>query len=117
MLFKEKVTFKNKYLSTYNPRKPICTGIFSDKKALYATVLDGKLPVCGFSELCQEEVAIFDINAKDLNGDHCFALLKDFEIPDEVKLKTDDLPMSISQELINSDQVTDFMMQLIQVIG
>ena len=71
----------------------------------------------GFSELNQEEVAIFYINAIDLNGDHCYALLIDFELPNEVKLKTDDLPIIISQEQINIDQVSDFMKELIQVSG
>ena len=112
-----KVTFNNKYLSTYDPQKSISTGIFLDKNALYATILNGKLPVGDFYELSQEDVAIFDIDAKDLNGDHCYALVIDFEIPYEVKLKTDDLPMSISQEVINIDQVSDFMKELIQVSG
>ena len=35
-----KVTFNNKYLSTYDPQKPICTGIFLDKNVSYAPVLD-----------------------------------------------------------------------------
>ena len=76
---------------------------------MYATVLDRKLADGGFSELSQQEVAIFDKNAIDLNGDHCYALLIDFEKPDEVKPKTDDLPMSNSQEQITIDQLSYFM--------
>ena len=60
--------------------------------ALYATIHSGILPVGEFFEFSQEKVAIFDTDTIDLNGDHCYALLIDFEISDEVKLKTDDLP-------------------------
>ena len=93
------------------------TGIFLDLNALYATILDRKRPVDGFFVLCKEEVAIFYIDAVGLNGNHCYALVIVFEIPDEIKLKIDDLPMSISQELFNIEKVSDFMNELIQTTG
>ena len=85
----------NTCLSTYDPLKLISTWIFFDVNALYATILDEKLPGSGFTELSKEEVASFYINAIELKGDHYNALVMDFEIPDEIKLKTDELPMSI----------------------
>ena len=62
-------------------------------------------------------VAPFDTNPRDLQGDHCYALVIDFEIPDEVKLKTDNLPMNFSQELIEIDQASDFTKDLIEMTG
>ena len=110
MLFKD-----NKYLSIYDPKKKtIHTGIFLDVNALYTKLLIGKLPVDGFFELSKEEVAICDINAIDLNRDHCYALVVDFEIPDEIELKTDNLQISIIQEPINIDQASNFTKKLIQ---
>ena len=110
-----KIKPNNKYLSTYDlQKKTIRTGIILDVNALYAKILDGKLTVGGFFELSKEEVAICDNNAIDLNGDHCYALVVGFEIPDEIKLKTDDLQMSISQEQISIDQVSDCTKNVIQ---
>ena len=43
--------------------------------------------------------------------------MQSIELPDEVKLETDDLPLSISQELINIDQVSDIMREFIQMSG
>ena len=52
-----------------------------------------------------------------MNGDRAYALLIDFEIPNEVKLTTDDLPMSLTQEQIGIDDVSDFTNQMITSSG
>ena len=79
-------------------------------------LMENSLPV-SFFELSKDQVTVFDIDAIDLNKDHWYALVIDFGIQDEIKMKTDDLPMSIIQEVINIDQITDFMKELIQMTG
>ena len=85
-----KVTSNKIYFSTYNPQKPFGTVIFLDVNTLYASVLDGKPTVGDFFELSEQEVAIFDTKEIVLFGDHCYALVTDFEITDKFKLKADD---------------------------
>ena len=63
---------------------------------MYAILLNEEPNFGWFFELSKEEVIIFDINAIDLNRDHCYALSIDFNIPDKVKIKNDDLPLSNS---------------------
>ena len=98
-----KNTFNNEYLKDYDEKKDITTGIFLDVNSLYATVLSGKLPVGNFHELSEKEIKDLDLDKVDLNGNHCYALKVDFEIPDEFKKETDDLPMGINQEEIGID--------------
>ena len=86
---KGNVTFDNKYLRNFDEQKQISTGIFLYSNAFYATILYEKLPVGGFFELSNEKVASFGINAIDLHGSHCYALVIEFEIPDGVKIKTE----------------------------
>ena len=65
---KGKVTFNNKYLSTYEPKKPISSGVFLDFNGMYATIPSGKLPVDDFKELSEEEILNFKPHEIDLNG-------------------------------------------------
>ena len=116
MLLKEKLRLTT---NTYRPtirKKPVGTGIFLNVNALYAAILNGKLPVGEFFEL-SKEVATLDIDVIDLNAHHCYAVVIDSEIPDEIKQKPDKLPMSISHELIYIDLVSDFVKELIQLTG
>ena len=108
-----KATFNNKYLKDFDPNDAISTGLFLDVNSLYPTVLQGKLPVGGFKELSEEEVKKFKVDEIDLDGDYCYALLIDFEIPDDVKEYTDDLPLGIHQEVITSDKLSDFTASMI----
>ena len=94
--------------------KDTTTGIFLDVNYLYATVLSGKLPVSNFHELNEKEIKDLDLDKVDLNGNHCYALKVDFEIPDEFKKETDDLPMGINQEEIGIDDVSPFTKSLIE---
>ena len=114
---KGKVTFNNKYLSTYDPKKPISSGVFLDVNALYATILSGKLPVGDFKEFSEDEIENFDRHAIDLDGDRCYSLVIDFEIPNDKKIDTDELPLSISQEEITVDELSPFTNQMIQSSG
>ena len=82
-----KNTFNNKYLKDFDSNKDITTGIFFDVNSLYAKVLNGKLPVGNFHELSEKEIKDLDLDKVDLNGNHCYALKIDFEIPDEFKEK------------------------------
>ena len=38
----------------------------------------------------------------------CYAFVINFKIPDEVKIKTDDQPLSVKQENFNIDQTSVF---------
>ena len=92
-----KFILNNNCLSTYDPLMLISTWNCFDVNTLHATTLDEKLPGSGFIELSKEEVAsFFHNNVLELKGDHNNALVIDSEILDEIKLKTDELPMSFS---------------------
>ena len=49
----------------------------------------------------EDEITNFDMNSIDLDGNYAYALLIDYEIPDDIKLKTDNLPLGMKQEEIN----------------
>ena len=51
-----------------------------------------KLPTGDFKVLTQDEIQKFDCDAINLDGDRTYALLIEYESPDDVKLKTCDLP-------------------------
>ena len=112
-----RVEFNNKYLSSFDENKPISTGIFLDVNGLYAYVLNGKLPIGEIKEYSEEEVKKFNIEESYFDENHCFALLIDFEIPDHVKIQTDDLPLSIDHENISFEDVSPFTKRLIDISG
>jgi len=114
---KGKATFNNKYLNDFDPNKPISTGIFLDINSLYGTVLHGKLPVGDFKELSEEEIMNFNIDDIDLNGEFCYALSIDFEIPDDVKKLTDDFPLGLRQEEISFEDLSEFSQKLSETSG
>ena len=114
---KGKATFNNKYLNDFDPNKPISTGIFLDINSLYGTVLHGKLPVGDFKELSEEEIRNFNIDDIDLNGEFCYALSIDFEIPDDIKKLTDDLPLGLRQEEISFEDLSEFSQKLSESSG
>ena len=80
-----------------------------------ATLHNGKLHVGGIFELSKVVIASFDINSIDFNGNRCYALVIEFNIPDEVRNKIDDLPLSINQEEAIIDHVSNFTKHLIQM--
>ena len=72
-----------------------------------------KLPIGDFKELSADEIKNFDYLGIDLDGDRAYMLLIDFEIPDEVKRLTDDLPLGLTQEEIGINDVPVFTKGLI----
>ena len=53
----------------------------------------------------------------DLDGDRCYSLVIDFEIPDDKTIDTDELYLSITQEEITVDRLSHFTNQLIKSSG
>ena len=88
--------------------------MFSDVNSLYAKVMSGKLPFGNFHEMNENEIENFNIEDVDLNGEYCYALLIDYEIPDECKIKSDDLPMGIHQEEVTFDDLSEFTKELVK---
>ena len=88
--------------------------MFDDVNSLYATVMSKKLPIGNYCEPNEREIANFDIENIDLDGDYCYALLIDYEIPKESRIKTDDLPMGIHQEEISFDGLSPFTKTLVE---
>ena len=89
--------FNNASLPDFNPNVDISEGLFLDFNSLYSTVMHDKLPTGELRELSQDEIDQFDIPNVDVEGEHTYSLLIDFEIPDNVKRATDELPLGLNQ--------------------
>ena len=81
-------------MSTYDPKKTICTGIFLDDNALYVIIISAKIPVGDFKELSEEEISSFITHEIDLDGDRCDSRVIDFEIPDDEKTGNDEITLN-----------------------
>ena len=92
---KNHVELNNKNLATFDPSKPITSAAILDVNSLYPTTMVNKLPYGELEELSETEIEGFDIMSTKADGDYAYALLVDYTIPDETKLKTDELPLSI----------------------
>ena len=96
---KRRTYANNIYIEPYNP-DATTNFIFSfDFNGLYAGIQQEYLPVGNFKELNAEERAKFTqnlINRKVVfGGDIGYFIELDYHIPDDVKLKTDELPLSL----------------------
>ena len=96
---KRKTYANNIYIEPYNP-DATTNFIFSfDFNGLYAGIQQEYLPVGNFKELDAKEHAKFTqnlINRKVIfDGDMGYFIELDYHIPDDVKLKTDELPLSL----------------------
>ena len=92
---RSKTTSNNEYLSNHDKNENNKTIVFLDVNALYGSILCLLLQIGGFFKLPPEEVQKFDFKTTKLDGEYCYVLLLDYEIPDQVKDQTDDLPLSI----------------------
>ena len=90
-----KVDFNSRYHPDYDADKPCSSFACLDWNSLYALCLKKKLPVGEFYELKKEEIKAFDILGTNIDEDHAYMLLVDYEIPPNVALATDDFPLSI----------------------
>ena len=57
---------------------------------MYDNIVYGDL-----EELNDEEIENFDIDSIDVTGSFAYALEIDYTIPDDVKIHTDELPLSV----------------------
>ena len=107
--------FNNKDLGAeFDERKGVESGVFLDFNSLYAQVLSGKLPCEDFAELTENEVSSFSIENIDCAGDYTYALLIDYYIPDDVKMKTDDFPLSLHHLEVDDKQMSEFSKKLLR---
>ena len=102
--------FNSKYLDNYDKLKPISSGAFLDVNSLYPTVMSEKLPYGNFKELNDVEIEKFKKEYKeiDLDGPYCYAVSIDYDIPDNVKMDTDDLPLSIHKKTVSENDVSPY---------
>ena len=70
------------------------------------------LPIGAFFELSPEDAQKIEYETTKLDGDFCYALMVDYEIFDGVKEKTDDLPLSIRQKVVNFNDLSDYTQSL-----
>ena len=105
--------FNTPHCKDYDPTKEITSGGFVDVNSLYPTILVGKLPVGRMHELTHDEIESFDIASQDIDGEFAYSLMVDYEIPDDVKRKTDNFPLSMHHQTTGLDDVSEFTHNLI----
>ena len=77
--------FNNPGYGSFRENEPVSSGMFIDVNSLYGLMLTKKLPVGKLHELTQEEIENFNILDTNPEGEHAYALLIDYEIPDDFK--------------------------------
>ena len=110
-------TFNNPNLDNFDESQQLSSGVFLDVNALYSKILSDKLPYGDLYELSIEEINEFEINSIDIDGDYAYVLSIDFSIPDNVKSLTDDLPLSMSNEKIEFDDLSPYQKKLMADIN
>ena len=70
-----------------------------------------------FQGIGEEKVSKFKTLEIGLNGNRSHSLVNDFETPDEKKMVTWKLPLSIKQEEVTVDQLPDFTEEFTQSSG
>ena len=66
------------------------------------------LPVGEYFEFKSEDIGNFVPENTPRDGKYWYLASTDYNIPDDVKLETDDLPMSAKQEIITADRLSPF---------
>jgi hypothetical protein len=75
------------------------------------------LTVGEFYQLTLEEILNFSPENTPTDGEHCWMLSVGYYIPDAVKRKTDDLPMSVKQEIITDKKISPFSNKLMSGVN
>ena len=89
--------------------------LFPDFNSLYPGVMKEKLPVGNFNQLQRNEfvrfVKLFHEGKINHKGDTSYLIEVEYSIPDEVKRKTDDLPLSlfIASDIKGSEYTNDLL--------
>ena len=96
----------------YDKNKPVKTGIMIDFNSLYPTCIVEELPYSGFYELNETEIENLNIEKVDIHGEYAYVLLIDFSIPDEVKRRTDDLPLALTHKAPLYDEMSKYSQNL-----
>lgn len=109
--------FNNPSLPDFNPNEELSEGLFLDFNSLYSTVMHDKLPTGELRELTQDEIDKFDISSVDVDGEHTYSLLIDFEIPDDVKRATDELPLGLNQFKPHFNHMSPFTKDIFEDLG
>ena len=112
-----KVTFNNRYLKNFNSDLAETMGLFLDYNSLYPSTMVKPLPVGGFREFSPDEVKNFDYKNVDLDGAHCYTMVVDFTIADEVKRKTDDLPLNLCHAEVPLETLSPFSKEVVKKSG
>ena len=100
----------DRHLPGFDENKPEITCSLTDVNSLYGALMSYKLPHGGLYVLTPNEIQEFARNWRDIDreGDYCYLIRFKYNIPDEVKRATDDLPLFFSKEPVDIDNLSDF---------
>ena len=102
-------------LPDYNENIPQKTASFVDVNSLYPTELVKKIPTGGLKVFDDDEVEKFNEEWQEIDvdeGDYCYLVKFRYNIPDDVKIATDDLPLFFSKENVDEEMFSDFTKEL-----
>ena len=108
-VIQNRVTFNDPKLKNFNKNEPVTTGAYLDMNSLYPTVMYDNIVYGDLEELNDEEIKNFNIESIDVKGAFAYALEIDYTIPDDVKLKTDELPLSVYNKTISDNELSHYM--------
>jgi hypothetical protein len=110
--------FNNQFINNYDENKPKSFGLLLDFNSLYACALSDNLPYGNIYELNNDEILSFDYQNIDIKNDmYCYALEIDFNIPDDVKLLTDELPLGLRKKTPLYDELSNYSKSLLENIS
>lgn len=109
-------TANNKYMTNYDPQIPTKYIIYADFNGLYPSRMVFPIIHSKMRYLNDEEIKKFNLNQKNSNSVGFFVEC-DFEIPPDVALHTDDLPLGMHHMDISLDDLSPHTKQKINEIN
>ena len=104
----------NKYLDHFKSDEMSTYAVMLDFNSLYASCLVTDLPTGEIYELTSSEVESFSIDHAIASTNYSFCMLIDYEIPDDVKIKTDDFPLGMHHYTPNENDLSEFTKTLLE---
>ena len=104
----------NKYLKHFKSDEANTFAVMLDFNSLYASCLVSDLPTGKIYELTPSEIESFTIDQALTNTNYSFCMLIDYEIPDDVKIKTDEFPLGLHHFTPNENDLSEFTKTLLQ---
>ena len=89
----------------YDSTQPDSFGLFIDINSMYSSILSDYLPTGKMEEVLFDSKNI-DFVALEADKNHGYMLLIDYQIKDDCKLMTDNLPLSLKNREVVWDQLS-----------